>query len=59
MFFINFLFNFLLKYFKPKAKTVLIANRFKFLKEIGRGAEGTVMAVEDTKENPNKREMLE
>ena len=59
MFFINFLFNFLLKYFKPKEKTVLIANRFKFLKEIGRGAEGTVMAVEDTKENPNKREMLE
>ena len=48
-----------MKYFKPKAKTVLIANRFKFLKEIGRGAEGTVMAVEDIKDNPNKREMFE
>ena len=35
----------------------LIKSHFKAIKEIGRGAEGIVYAVEDVTEDQNKREM--
>ena len=35
----------------------LFKGQFKAIKEIGKGAEGIVYAVEDVTDDPNKREM--
>ena len=44
-------------YYQNFSNAPLIYGRFKVIKEIGRGADGVVFAVEDNADNQDEREM--